>query len=149
MPSSPEFRDTGGNIRIIKVLDKIESQHFTEADCHIGITAKIIINLHGIGKGSNPCRQHGSFGRTQRKNGVIDHSDIVRKDHLFPETLQEPHGSVSEFFSGNSPVLQLSFHIRITDDRSCDQLRKHGNISAILDPVFLSLRVSLVYINRV
>ena len=41
MPASPEFRNTGGNIGIIKVLIKIKSQHFSQTDGHIRIAAEV------------------------------------------------------------------------------------------------------------
>ena len=55
VPASPELGYTGGNIRVIEVLFEIESQHFAKADGHIGISAEIEIQLHGIGEDTDPC----------------------------------------------------------------------------------------------
>ena len=37
MPPSPEFFHRAGHVGIIKVLLKLEAEHFPKADCHIGI----------------------------------------------------------------------------------------------------------------
>ena len=52
--AAPEFRDAGGNVRIIKVLVEIEAQHLSKTDGHIGISAEIEIQLQCICANGKP-----------------------------------------------------------------------------------------------
>ena len=61
MPSSPEFSNTFGNIRVIKVFNKFKSEHFSKPNGHIGITGKIKVKLQGKGQDSHPGSQGGNF----------------------------------------------------------------------------------------
>ena len=59
MPSAPEVGYARGGIGIVKVLDKIEAEHFSEADCHVGVSAEVEINLHRVAENADP----GGYGR--------------------------------------------------------------------------------------
>lgn len=48
MPAPPKFRDTFRNIRIIKIFQKVKSEHTTKPYRHIRISRKIKIELQGI-----------------------------------------------------------------------------------------------------
>ena len=65
MPSSPEFRDAPGNIRIIEVFQEMEAKHFSETDSHIGITGEIKVDLEGVGQGSQPGSRHRKLGNRE------------------------------------------------------------------------------------
>ena len=54
MPASPEFRDTGGNIRIIKVLRETEAEHSAQPQGHIAVAREVKINLQTQSYGINP-----------------------------------------------------------------------------------------------
>lgn len=45
MPAAPEFRGTFGDIGIIEVFRKMESEHEAKADGHVGISGEVEINL--------------------------------------------------------------------------------------------------------
>ena len=45
MPSTPKIRRILGKIQKIKILSQIKIQNFSNADCHVGISRKITVNL--------------------------------------------------------------------------------------------------------
>ena len=59
MPSVPELFNGTGDVRVIKVLVVVKTDHKPHTDCHIGIGRKIKINLQCIEQHTNPqtgCR---------------------------------------------------------------------------------------------
>ena len=48
VPPAPEFCNRSGKIGVIKVFHKPEPKHPSKADCHIGISGKVKINLQRI-----------------------------------------------------------------------------------------------------
>lgn len=62
MPSVPELFNGTGDVRVIKVLVVVKTDHKPHPDCHIGIGRKIKINLQCIEQHTNPqtgCRNLG------------------------------------------------------------------------------------------
>ena len=149
MPSSPEIRDAFRRIRIIKVLHKLKSQHLSETDRHIRISAEVKINLHRIGKTSDPGSQHRSLRCAQYCDRLIDTSHVVGDQNFFPKSLQKPHHTVAEFPDRHRPFHQLLFHVRIPHDRSRDQLREHRHICAECDRIVLCLYFSAVNVDHI
>ena len=54
MPTAPELSNTLRHIRVVEIFHKLESKHFPQTNRHIGITAKIKINLEGIRNNTKP-----------------------------------------------------------------------------------------------
>ena len=55
MPSVPEFLHGTSCIGIIEILLEFKSEHFSEADRHIRISAEVKIYLERIRKYADPC----------------------------------------------------------------------------------------------
>ena len=55
MPPSPKFRCAFRYIRMVKIFLKFKSEHFSEADRHIRISAEVKIYLERIRKYADPC----------------------------------------------------------------------------------------------
>ena len=58
MPPVPEILNTVSHIWGVEVFKKSESKHLGHSQGHITVAAEIIINLKGIGQGSDPGRDH-------------------------------------------------------------------------------------------
>ena len=82
MPASPEFRNTGGNIGIIKVLIKIKSQHFSQTDGHIRIAAEVKIEHQRIQKRSQPRAADRKLLHPHRLQGIERRPQQPRKQDL-------------------------------------------------------------------
>ena len=87
MPAAPEFRDAGGDVRIIKVLVEIEPQHLSKTDGHIGISAEIEIQLQCICANGKPGSHKG--GSTGSLKGGVQSRKIVCKENLLGKTLDK------------------------------------------------------------
>ena len=59
MPAAPELRNACGNIRIVEVFGKTESENAPESYRHIGISGKVKIDVQHICCGVQPIKQHG------------------------------------------------------------------------------------------
>ena len=54
MPAAPEFCDRLGQVGVIEVFDKVETEHLAQADGHIGIAGEVKINMQGEGDAVDP-----------------------------------------------------------------------------------------------
>ena len=61
VPPSPEFCNASGNIRIIEVLQKMESKHLSKADSHVRITSKVKENLERVRYQASPRADKTDF----------------------------------------------------------------------------------------
>ena len=147
MPSSPEFGNTARNKRVIEIFEEIKAENFTETDCHIAVTRKIEINLQRKRNGIQPEKQNGFFIGF-RKSGAKA-CEGIGNQNFFAESDDKPTDAVSGFFKGMRSVFQLSCDIRITHDRSRNQLGKQRNISRKIDGIFLRPYFASVNVYRV
>ena len=54
MPAPPEFGDGAGDIRVVEILLKPETENSAESDCHIAVAGKVKIELQGKAHGVEP-----------------------------------------------------------------------------------------------
>ena len=97
MPSPPEFSDTLGNVRIVKVLFKIKSEHFPQSDRHIRITAEIKINLECIGKYPDPRRKDRQISCRHLRNFFKNFSHSIGKDSFLGKSHDKIHCTHADF----------------------------------------------------
>ena len=147
MPSSPEFRDTSRNIRIIKVFRKPEAENAPESDCHIAVTGKVKIDLKRTGDRIKPEEQNRFFSRIFERGHQLGKD--IRNQNLLGKTDREPSYAVSGVFHAVRSVFKLRGNIRIAYNGSGDKLREHGNIQSEINIVSLRRHVSPVYIDRI
>ena len=86
MPSSPEITDASTDIRIIKVLFEMESEHPAQTDRHIAVSAEVKINLQHIGNGTQPCPCCVNVSGRCSKKLVRDKSHGIGNQNLFTES---------------------------------------------------------------
>ena len=72
MPSAPKFRYSSGNVWVVKVFQEIKSEHFAKADCHIGITAEVKVNLQSVADNANPVGEDRNFAVSHGKDGGVN-----------------------------------------------------------------------------
>ncbi len=92
MPPSPELGDIAGEIWESEVLHQIEAKKSGCADCDIGISGEVTVDLYG--------KQEGSYSKCytvlkviSQVNSVHGDGDIIGDDHFFehpPQHLTEP-----------------------------------------------------------
>ena len=84
VPAAPEFRNACGNVRVVEIFGKPESENASEPDCHVRISGKVEIDVQHIRHGVQPVKQHGflavclEFGNDQRRR--------IRKKNLLCKT---------------------------------------------------------------
>ena len=149
MPASPELADRGRDIRIIEVLHKIKSKHFSQSDRHIRISRKIEINLKCVQN-----RQHPRIDRSQLCQRFLHHPvhrrrKGISKQHFFRQSVGKALDSIRHPLRRTLPVPNLFADIVILDDRSRDELRKEGNIERQMKDIFLRLNRPPVHIHHV
>ena len=122
MPPSPEFRDTGRCVGIVKVSAEFKAEHLAQPPRHIRITAEIKIYLEGIGNTSDPCRQDRKTSQLKSRDLVKDLSHGIRQNHLFCQAENKEFCPLPKLTQGNRAVLELFFYINISYDRPGYQL---------------------------
>ena len=149
MPSSPEIRNTFGNVRIIEVPDKFKAQHFTKTYSHVRVTAEVKVDLHGVGQSADPGSEYRTVPGSDSRNGVKSHADVIGQKDFFAKAPEEPGYALPEFIEAEASFGKLCVNIRIPDDRASDQLRKHGHVSAEIYKILLYRNLSFVYIDNI
>ena len=98
---------------------------------------------HGI----HPAEEHRLFPGGAVK--LRQFRKLVGKQHLFPQSEQEPPQTQAYILPAVGPMLQFPGHIGIADDGACDQLGKQRHIRAEGDEVFLGPGLSPVHIHGI
>ena len=133
VPASPEFRNGTGNVRIIEVFVEVESEHFSQSDGHIRISAEIEVNLEGIGQRpqpGHPCRQrhvrteplHRSVSET--KSVIRNQRHVIGQQHLLSQSDDKAYHTVGKVLQVLLPIINLIRNGFIPHNRSGDELRE-------------------------
>ena len=149
MPSSPEFTDTGRNIRIIKILMEMKSKHHSESQRHITVAAEIKIDLQHIGNCAQPSTRTGDSGCCRTKEIIRHKSHCIGDKNLFAQTCNETPDSFSDFLRRLLTIIDLRLHIMILNDRSRDQLWEKRDIQKHLSEILLNRSISPINIDHV
>ena len=149
MPPSPELRDASGNIGIIEVLQEMEAEHFSKTDSHIGIAGEIKVYLEGVGQRTEPGRRHGKLCHGKGRCRIPEKADIVCQQDFFAHAHNKAVDTFREIIEIFPAFLHLPCDRLILHDRARDELREHGNIGSVADPILLHLRISTVHVDRV
>ena len=137
MPSSPEFPDRATDIWIIKVFLKVESEHPSQTNGHITVTAEIKIDLEHIGNGSQPC-SCPIDGTCRCTKKIVSHqSQGIGQENLFTETCRKSADSQGNTVQCHRSLVNFRCHIMILHNRSCDQLWEKGYVEKYFCIVFL------------
>src|ERR1039457_5543728 len=88
VPSIPEVLGARGEIRQIEVQDQLETHELGDAASDVCISREITVNLKGKRIDTDDGLQ--ASRRRQREYTVDDRSQIIRHEHLFPESPYDP-----------------------------------------------------------
>ena len=140
MPAAPEFRDAGGNVRIIKVLVEIEAQHLSKTDGHIGISAEIEIQLQCICANGKPgSHKRGSTGSLK---GGVQSGKIVCKENLLGKPLDKKLCPCTEARCVYTAAADGFRNVSVADNGSGCHVRKHGAVYGIWKKSFTEVLFS-------
>ncbi len=146
MPSAPEFADAFRLIRIIKVLRKIKSHHFTQTYRHIRIAGKVKVNLKGKSQYSKPRGKHRQLACLHPLDRRPEHTDIVGYQNLFSNTGYEFQNSLVYTVEVYRSVIQLLSDIVIPHYWSCHYLGEKRDKCGEGNGIFLHLYLSHIHI---
>ena len=147
MPAAPEFRDAGGNVRIIKVLVEIESQHLSKTDGHIGISAEIEIQLQCICANGKPG-SHKRGGTGSLKGGVQS-GKIVCKENLLGKPLDKELCTCTQARCVYTATADGFRNVSVADNGSGCHVRKHGAVYGIWKKSFTGFCFSHIDVQDV
>ena len=150
MPSSPKFRHTAGNIRVVEVFLVVEAGHQAHADGHVRVGGEVQIDLQRVCQSSEPGGENCHSGKRAlgQQNGIRQRSARVCKQSLL---------SKSDGKSGYSrkKILCISFYIQFSgyrlkpDDRSCNTLMEQSRIEQNIQITLSRFRILSVHINNI
>ena len=132
-----------------EVLAELEAEHPAQADGHIRISRKIIVNLEGICQSRRPGQAAGDISRRKLIDMVSASSQHIRKKNLLSETDHKPADAGSCLFQRHPSSVNLVADILVLDDRSRDQLREEGYIEGQLQHISLHGALAAVDINNI
>ena len=148
MPSSPKVCNRLCDVGIVKVFKKLESHHIAKTASHIGVTREIKVNLECIGYHTHPCSDNTVFIGCC-KNVCCERSHGVCDNYLFGKTDHKELYTLCEHFKRFTAVYKLFGNITVTDNRTCNKLRKKCNISTEVYEVLRHWRIITVNINNI
>ena len=149
MPSPPELPDIFRNVRILEILSELKSEHLSESDRHIGISAEIKVNLERKCQTPYPCGQNRKTSDRKRRDLLVESADGIGKHYFFCKSHDKIHNALSEFPHRHDPVQQLCFDIHIAHDRSRDQLREHTDVQCKRKQTLLRFCISAVNVDQI
>ena len=106
----------------------MEPKHLAQANRHVRVSGKIIIDLKRIGCRTKPCQQEGQFTRCMPEHAIRDLRECIGEQHFFRQAINEPVDALGKYLLFVLARGQLHVHIMIAHNRSGNQLRKHGNV---------------------
>ena len=140
MPALPELGYGSGDIGIIEILVKMESKHQAQPDGHIGIAAKIEVDLEGIGQRAQPRRRNGKASGGGAVKGLVrQQRNAVGQEHFLAKTYDESPDPSCEVLQIFVPILYFIGNGLVADDGPGDQLREQCNVQRHIQRVFLDL----------
>ena len=149
MPSSPEFRRGTGDIRIVEVFEEMETENFSKADGHIGITGEIVINLDREHKNAEPDRGGTSCRKVAGKIGLGKLAGNVCDKNFFGKTNKESCGTAPDILEIFLAVVYFHRNVGISYNRACNKLGIERNIHEEFHIVMLGFNVALINIDGV
>ena len=149
MPSAPKFGDRGGDVRIVKVFQKVETEQLAQADGHIRVAGEIKKDLKRVGKSAHPGIEDASLGIGHGKYGVCHQRHIVGKNDLFRKACDEALHTVGKIVKGFLPAVDLIGNGLIADNGAGHQLRKKGDVKADVLRLFLNFGGAAVHVNGI
>ena len=149
VPTPPEFGDAFGDVRIVKVLWEIETQHPAQTNRHQRITAEIKINLEGICQQAHPRQRGGNVGKAQGLYLGPKCANGVRQQNLAAQSHDKQPNTFFHLCQCDGAVFHLLADVGIQNDRSGNQLREQDNERTKINQVVLHLDFSSVYINGI
>ena len=149
MPSVPEFLHRTSCIGIIEILLEFKSEHFSKTNGHIGISGKIVINLHHVKNCAQPQSLPGYRVWTIFKNFIHHTGKGIGKKNLFPKSPAKTHYPGCKFSDSLFSSCNLSCNVAIFYNRSCDQLWEKGNIQKHMPEIVLCRHLSPVHIDHI
>ena len=149
VPFAPEFGETPGTVRMIKVFRQHKAHGFSQTDGHIGITGEIKINLEGKGDQAQPGTEGAGLGKISI-HLAPETAESVCQQHLFRQTDAEPAKAAAHLIPGRPGMgNELFLQIRIADYGTGNQLGEQGKINAEGDRGPLGARIAAVDVNDI
>ena len=144
MPAAPELRYACGDIRIVEIFAKTESENASESYRHIRIPGKIKIDVQHICRGIQPIKQHGFL--TVSLEFGHDKCRGICEENLFCKTDCEARDSLRRVGKRGFSVFQTPDNIRIADNGTGYQLREHRHIHGKINIIALCRHVAAINI---
>ena len=147
MPAPPEFRNTLGDIRIIKIFKEVKAKHPTQADRHIRISRKVKVNLEGKSQQPDPCGQNRKLLELHGGDLTPDRAHSIGDENFFAEACDKPFDAAGKIIEAFPAILKLSDNGAHTDDWPRNELREQRHIGAERDDIALHGDISTVQID--
>lgn len=149
MPSPPKIGDALRAIRRIEVLLESEAEHEAEANRHVGIPAKVEVDLKSKSDDAKPSGEHGQRIRRRARYGVPEQSNVIGKQDFFRQPDNEAPDALREHLQIDRALVQLLGKRIVLNDGASYQLRKQGNISSEVKPIALRFCSTSIHVDDV
>ena len=138
MPSAPELPDGLGHIGVVEIFHEVKAEHFPQADGHIRVAGKIIINLKGVEKNSEPGQPRPRQAFIGKGEHIVHHGGKgIGKDHLFSQAIGKPLDAVGHALGRDAPSLQLGVNLIVFHNRPGDELGEKANVERQIQGILL------------
>ena len=149
VPSSPELRDAVGDVRIVEVFAELKTEHPSQADGHVRISAEVEINLQCIGADSDPVSHHGNIAVRQRTDGGVQGAEIVGQQDFFAQAENKSLCAFPEIDPIRGADAELLLHISVLDNRTRNELREQGQVQGKAQKTLLRSHVLPVHVENI
>ena len=149
MPAPPEFADAGRKIGIIEVFGEGEAEHGPEADGHVGITGKVIVDLQPVIERPQPGHGGAHPGGVQGEHLVRLGGKAVGQNDLFGKAVQKALRAEGKALGRHGAAAQLGLDVGVAHDGPRHQLGEKADVERQQKPVFLGLDAPAVEVDDI
>ena len=130
MPAPPKIGNTFSCIGVVKIFRKSKAKHFAQANGHIGIAAKIKINLQGIRHDAKPGITTESPSGGNCSTCCHNKPILLAKSNFFPSR-QKTFGTQAKCIQIYLALSQLFLHLLVAHNGAGYKLRKASHMYKI------------------
>ena len=149
VPSPPELGDRLCNIGVVEVDVVVETEHPSQADGHIRVGGKVVVELDGVEQRAKPRPRYRQTGKLpvhilghQLACGVGDH-------HLFGQAHTEFGDALAEILHRDGAVFDLGGHVAVAHNGASHQLMVAGEIHQVFVVGFLRRDLAAVDVQHI
>ena len=150
VPTAPKLGDGGGLVGAVEVLGELESEQEGNADCHVGVTRKVAIDLERVAiDGKEVFESAVEVGLVEDALYEVD-ADVVADDGFLEKSSDDVENTRAEHgICDHERTTNLWDEVTCPDNRTRHKLREETDVESIVEQAIERFDVAPIDIDGV